>query len=521
MKLHKTKGALLILVWTSLPFAVYKSPIINTHLNSYSILALAALSLPLAGCLSDVCLGRYGVIRYSMRIMWFSLIIGNVLLDMDQYLVEEEEELKIVKYAKDVTAAFGVLGMCGVIGNTVQFGIDQLTDASSSDITSYISWNIWTVTLAITLTTFTQSCLCGIYNAATSFFLLPLWCTLLLVSEMLLNHWLVKEPPVAKNPFKLIYLVLRYAVKNKRPRLRSAFTYWEDKPYSRIDLGKSKYGGPFSTEQVEDVKTFFRLLGFIAASSPVAGIAYTIMKTDVLYYEGSNHGTSSCDEISMASCYERTFVQQLPYITVALTVPIVEFLLDPLKCRCLSKMRILKKVVLGVVLVLLCEVCFLTLEVIRTVKSENQNATCFLHEQDKNFASHQVMSHFDYKWLLVPQALLGFAVYVFFSGTLTFVCAQSPYSMKGLLFSILYLTHSLSVPFSIGIVHLLRVQTGSKDDKCGVRYYAILVGSTVAVLFFQILVMKCYTFRKREETLSNDQVFAVNYFDKYLSLACT
>ena len=29
---------------------------------------------------------------------------------------------------------------------------------------------------------------------------------------------------------------------------------------SRIDLGKSKYGGPFTTEQVEDVKTILRLL---------------------------------------------------------------------------------------------------------------------------------------------------------------------------------------------------------------------------------------------------------------------
>jgi len=29
---------------------------------------------------------------------------------------------------------------------------------------------------------------------------------------------------------------------------------------SRMDLGKSKYGGPFTTEQVEDVKSFLKLL---------------------------------------------------------------------------------------------------------------------------------------------------------------------------------------------------------------------------------------------------------------------
>ena len=76
--------------------------------------------------------------------------------------------------------------MSGVIGSIIQFGINQLTDASSSDITSYITWYIWTVSLAITLTSFTQFCLCGKYNIATSFFSLPLLCTLLVVSDMFL-----------------------------------------------------------------------------------------------------------------------------------------------------------------------------------------------------------------------------------------------------------------------------------------------------------------------------------------------
>ncbi len=35
---------------------------------------------------------------------------------------------------------------------------------------------------------------------------------------------------------------------------RSAFTYWEENIPSRLDLGKSRFGGPFTTEQVEDVR---------------------------------------------------------------------------------------------------------------------------------------------------------------------------------------------------------------------------------------------------------------------------
>ena len=80
--------------------------------------------------------------------------------------------------------------------------------------------------------------------------------TVVISSSYFLQSSLVKEP-VTQNPFKLIYKVLHYAIKNKRPQHRSAFTYCEDELPSRIDFGKSKYGGSFTTEQMEDVKTFF------------------------------------------------------------------------------------------------------------------------------------------------------------------------------------------------------------------------------------------------------------------------
>ena len=35
--------------------------------------------------------------------------------------------------------------------------------------------------------------------------------------------------------------------------------YWEEDYPSRLDLGKKKYGGPFSEEEVEDVKIVLRI----------------------------------------------------------------------------------------------------------------------------------------------------------------------------------------------------------------------------------------------------------------------
>ena len=67
--------------------------------------------------------------------------------------------------------------------------------------------------------------------------------------------WLTMEPNCPQS-LKTIHRVLKFAWKNKAPINRSALTYWEENIPSRMDLGKSRYGGPFTTEEVEDVKTF-------------------------------------------------------------------------------------------------------------------------------------------------------------------------------------------------------------------------------------------------------------------------
>ena len=49
----------------------------------------------------------------------------------------------------------------------------------------------------------------------------------------------------------------------------SAFTYCEDELPSRLDLGKEKYGGPFTTEQVEDVDVFLGILKVLLSLGPL------------------------------------------------------------------------------------------------------------------------------------------------------------------------------------------------------------------------------------------------------------
>ena len=51
----------------------------------------------------------------------------------------------------------------------------------------------------------------------------------------------------------------------------ATMTYCEDELPSRIDFGKNKYGGPFSTEQVEDVKTVLRHIPLVIMGGAIAG----------------------------------------------------------------------------------------------------------------------------------------------------------------------------------------------------------------------------------------------------------
>ena len=80
-----------------------------------------------------------------------------------------------------------------------------------------------------------------------------------LIMDCLYHKWLDTNDKTG-NPIKFIFGVLSYARKNKYPRLCSAFTYIDEEQPSHLDLGKNKFGGPFTEKEVEDVKTIFCIL---------------------------------------------------------------------------------------------------------------------------------------------------------------------------------------------------------------------------------------------------------------------
>ena len=93
------------------------------------------------------------------------------------------------------------LGLAGFVAYSMPFGQDQLN-------CSYLSWIVWFYFVAYILAVFSQQYLCGIYDLPLSFVFVSLTITVVVLSDVACNHWLVKEP-VTQNPLKLIYQVIR------------------------------------------------------------------------------------------------------------------------------------------------------------------------------------------------------------------------------------------------------------------------------------------------------------------------
>uniref|UniRef100_A0A1X7TW42 ADF-H domain-containing protein n=2 Tax=Amphimedon queenslandica TaxID=400682 RepID=A0A1X7TW42_AMPQE len=170
-------------------------------------------------------------------------------------------------------AIVNYIGVVTVFPNIIQYNIDQLIGGSAHELSTIIYWNIAAYPVAEILGGFLL-----LFKTVTvnliSIIASGVALSLILVSHSLFKHKL-ENISLMKNPIKLIIRVLCYARKHKYPENRSALTYWEEEAPSRLDLGKDKYGGPFTEEEVEDVKTFFRMLPLYIAIFGFTCVVYS------------------------------------------------------------------------------------------------------------------------------------------------------------------------------------------------------------------------------------------------------
>ena len=125
-------------------------------------------------------------------------------------------------------------------------------------------------------------------------------------------------------------------------------------------------------------------------------------------------------------------------------------------------------------------------------------------------------SSFDIKWMVLPNILIDAISIVTLSiGGIEFICAQTPYSMKGLMVGTVYgsvviialIGYGITVPFTR---RMITWSTGVIS--CGFWYLLLVI---IVLIFNSTLLLilgKLYKNRKREDVLSNEQIFAERYY---------
>ena len=256
---------------------------------SYGISVFLLLFYPLAGCLADVCLGRYRTIVNSLCFIFWSqvliLVFSGLALSGSSLVIKdflESEKMLHLNRMQIITIIvlclvfglpifFGILLIvCSLVtfnANVIQFGLDQLHDAPTEDSILYIHWYVWTSYLGVMPIKLFSALIGTIPFLFPPFLMFPFLGIALCIQRYKHNWFLVNSG--SRNPYKLVFKASKFAAQHTYPIHRSAFTYCEDEFPSRLDLGKEKYGGPFTTEEVEDVKTFFGLLCVLLTLGPI------------------------------------------------------------------------------------------------------------------------------------------------------------------------------------------------------------------------------------------------------------
>ena len=544
----------------------------------YVYLAILQLFYPLTGYLADVRFGRYKCVIGSLwcfigsSVSFIGIGGGIVPLLIFTYLPGEDSHTPWLNYTV-FYATIVIFVPCVLIGmfvffssivafnaNVIQFGLDQLHDSPSEHLVLYIHWFVvlsYAGTELIKASVTAASSTCGIKVLASIVILLIFVCFLyiatffglfisLCVAARKRNIWFLEDTRY-RNPYGLVYRVISFAREHRSPIQRSAFTYCEDELPSRLDLGKEKYGGPFTTEQVEDVKVFLGILKVLLTLGPFFAVERTNSILLPVFYA---HISEPYFYESILSYPCSLSSDVLPSIVIIILLIFYIVLLRPFVQEYVP--GILKRIGLGMTLMLMPTLCFFILDIVFHKLSQN-SLKCFLTDfSDPYFSSEYFSSkvppfsesnldEFESSFLTKMSYLLVIPQFCSISGSMIFhiaiyefIYSQSPHSMKGLMFGTFFAIRGVFQLFG-ALVFLFPFLgwklSPSSFPSCGFVYYLVTMVVALVGMIAYIYVAKKYRNRERDEpdniyryaeeyysNIQDDHKSQNNDFDSYDSL---
>ena len=437
----------------------------------------------------------------------FSLI--NVIIIVMTPLLDDKGSLTVLiqSLLLVLTLVMFILGIAGFEANSIQFGIDQLLDSPWEDQSIFIYWFVWVWTLGYFTYTLHHNLVRVDYShidkekvnkifSSVILVLLLLSTLILLFLTSSKKRWFLTDVR-RYNPYRLVYKVTKFSRLHKVPVNRSAFTYCEDELPSGLDLGKAKYGGPFTTEEVEDVKALFGILKVIFVTGPTFLLFTTFVSAEG-YYEF--HFTFNNSNSSITDTYIVSPVI-LESLTV-FTIPIYLVLLRPFVSYYTPSM--LKRIAVGIVVPTLLAMVFLVVDSL--AHAENRSLQCmFSFDKDEdNPASwsktaNVVRQYYPYVYF-VTFNVSYVTKYIVRVALFEFICSQSPNNMKGLLIGLSFAVEGL---YDLICIILNMVFYFSWPNvtfpSCCMTYYLINVVLGLVALSLYVYVTRGYQYRMRDE----------------------
>ena len=517
-----SKGVILLLVWNAIfwfsspePYLPYLENYakgnsllhlpVNVPKPLFHNLAISAyLFYPLIGWIADSKFGRYKVILASL----YTIFALNFVLTM-AYIVRLTvgSSFAVTYNAEHLLRCVLTLAFGGIHATMIPFIVDQLLGLSGEQLSAAIHWYFFSEYLGLLLDIIIP-CFFGMSNALF-FGLVVAQCLLLLcviISTCVLHRWFDTTPQIS-NPVKQIFLVLNYARKNKWPRNRSALTYIDEEQPTRLDNGKTKFGGPFSEEQVQDVKTILRLLPLLPLMV-FLGISIEPGSFVKHLNVSAIHVKQTLSIPLQISYCLLDYRYSVFFAVTVIFIPIYQFLIYPFFYKYVPS--ILKRIGVGLFITTTGMIGYLIIDTIGHLR--NPNIGCMF-----NSSTEETHLNIDMAWVLIPQLAIGVGDMLALVSSLEFVCAQSPASMRGLMIGLWFTAIGvmdlvgLNLHFMFQYIPVL----STAQPSCGVYYYATKITLSCVLLILFVILANRYTYREPNKVV-NLQFITEEHYERYI-----